>query len=903
MARSSTPLATYRLQLRPGFGFDDAAAVAPYLADLGVSHVYCSPYLQAAPGSTHGYDVVDHARVNDELGGAAGHARLCAALGAAGLVLDIVPNHMAITAENAWWQDVLENGPASRYARYFDVDWDPPESKLRHTVLMPVLGDHYGRVLEAGELRLERDGGSLSVRYHEHRLPVAPRSLDLVLAPAAAATGSDDLAFLARAFASLPAPTATDPASVGARHRDKEVLKRQLARLCAEDGDLAAAVDGAVAAVNADPDLFDELLERQNHRLAYWRTAGQELDYRRFFDITTLAGLRTEDERVFADTHALVLEWVGAGVLDGLRVDHPDGLVDPAGYLGRLRAAAPRAWVVVEKVLGTGERLPPWPVEGTTGYDFLDLLGGLFVDPAGEEPLTDAYAEFTGEPTAWEEVAHATKHQVMRDVLAADLHRLSHLFVGVCEASRRHRDFTRRDLAEVLGEVAAGFAVYRTYVDPAGHARPADLAQIEAALSRAAARRPELDPELWALVGAVLSGELGGPAATELRLRFQQVTGAVMAKAVEDTAFYTFCRLVSRNEVGGDPSRFATDVATFHVRMAEAQRDWPVAMLASSTHDTKRSEDVRARTSLLSEIPQGFAAAVARWSAANEGHRTTTPEGEVWPDRNLEWLLYQTLVGAHPLPVERALAYVEKATREAKAHTSWVDPVPVYDGAVRRFVEGALAHPAFLADLDAFVAPLVEPGWVTALAAQLVKLTAPGVPDLYQGTEVWDWSLVDPDNRRPVDFARRRLLLAELDGLSPEQVWARAADGLPKLALTRAALHLRRRLPEVFGAGPAGEYRPLAARGRAASHVVAFCRGGRVATVVPRLALGLSRAGGWGETAVELPPGDWRDELSGEVVGGGGPVPLAGVLARFPVALLARLEGGRAVAGHGAAGR
>ncbi len=892
----TTPLATYRLQLQPAFGFDDAAALAPYLAALGVTHVYTSPVLQAAPGSTHGYDVVDHARVNAELGGAGAHARMGAAFAAAGLgqVLDIVPNHMAITTGNVWWTDVLENGPSSRWAAYFDVDWEGPESKLRNTVLIPVLGDHYGRVLEAGDLVLVRDGGAFSVHYFDHRFPVSPATFGLPLALAAAdlaaqALGDDDeLEFLGAAFSALPPATAVDAVSVRNRHRDKEVLKRALARLC-ERPEVAATLDGAVARINGDPELLDALLERQNYRLAYWRAAGHELDYRRFFDITSLAGLRVEDPQVFSDTHALVLAWVAEGVVDGLRVDHPDGLRDPAGYLQRLRVGAPEAWLVVEKILEAGEELPPWPVDGTTGYDFLNLVGGLFVDPAGEAPLTTAYADFTGEPTDWEEVALARKRLVMREVLAADLNRLAHLFVAVCKASRRYRDFTRHELHDVLGEVVAGFGVYRTYVGDDGTLAEADDAHLSAALDLALERRPDLDPELFELLGRVLRGRLEGPAATALLLRFQQVTGPVMAKALEDTAFYSYNRLVSLNEVGGDPGRFGVGLADFHGAMARTQHQWPTTMLASSTHDTKRSEDVRARIALLSEVPDDFSAAARRWAETNEGHRTRQSGGETWPDRNLEWLLYQTLVGAWPLTVDRALTYVEKATREAKVHTSWIDPVAAYDDAVRHFVERVLADEAFVADVGAFVDSIEGAARTNALAAQLVKLTAPGVPDLYQGTEVWDHSLVDPDNRRPVDFDRRARLLADLDDMGMTQILAGADDGLPKLHLTRVALKLRRRRPEVFGPGEPGRYRPLSTKGEAQDHALGFSRGDHVVTVVPRLVLGLRRRGGWGATTVELPSGRWSNLLTGDAVTGG-PVSLGGLLGTFPVALLAPAE-------------
>ena len=884
-----TPGSTYRLQLRPEFGFDAAAAVADYLADLGVTHAYASPYLQAAPGSAHGYDVVDHHHVNVELGGAAGHDRFCAALGAAGLgqVLDIVPNHMAITPENAWWTDVLENGPSSRYASYFDVDWDPPEQKLRNTVLMPILGDHYGKVLEAGELRLVRDGGSFFIRYYDHVLPVAPPTYDLPLAMAAAHADDDDLAFLSSAAESLPPATVTDRPSLLRRHRDKEVLKRQLARMCEEDHAVGEAVDDAVARINADVDLLDSLLDRQNHRLAFWRTAGSELDYRRFFDVTTLAGLRMEEEQVFEDTHRLVIGWLRAGVLDGLRIDHPDGLLDPAQYFRRLRAeAGSDAWIVVEKILEHGEALPTsWPVDGTTGYDALAVIGGAFVDPAGEAPLTEAWAAFTGQTWDWDELVHDAKHLVMRDVLAADLHRLTQVFVEVCESSRRHRDHPRQELRDALREVMACFGVYRTYGVDGERADAADAEVIDEALAAAALRRPDLDPDVLDLLGQVLRGELAGDPAVRLRLRFQQTTGPVMAKSVEDTAFYRGTRLVSLNEVGGDPSAFGTGPDAFHRHWAEAHERWPAAMVSSSTHDTKRSEDVRARLSLLSEVPEQAAAAMAGLSTLAERHRTPQPDGQVFPDRATEWLLLQTLVGAHPLSLDRALAYAEKATREAKVMTSWLDPVPAFDDAVADFLTGALGDPAFTSALDDVVAPMVDPGWANALAAQLLKLTVPGVPDVYQGTELWDLSLVDPDNRRPVDFDRRRSMLAQLPDLDASELWDRRDGGFPKLAVTTAALRLRRRAPEFFGAGPAGGYRPLTVTGAAARHCLAFLRGDAVATVVPRLVLGLGAGGGWRDTTVELPAGRWRHAVTGAVVEGP-QIRLAELLDPLPVALL-----------------
>ncbi len=886
------PLSTYRLQLQPAFGFDDAAALAPYLARLGVSHLYASPYLQAAPGSIHGYDVVDHSRVNQELGGAEAHQRMCAALRAAGLgqVLDIVPNHMAVTSGNAWWWDVLENGPSSQYASYFDVDWDPPEAKLRNTVLMPVLGDHYGRALEAGEIELRRQGGRFTVHYFDHVLPIAPRSLDDLLAAAAhrcespgegGVPGHRELESLATAFGRLPPSWATDRESVRERHRDKEVLADTLARL-AEQPEVAAALDAEVARINADPDALDALLERQNYRLAFWRTAGRELDYRRFFDIHTLAALRVEDDAVFADTHELVAGWLREGVLDGLRIDHPDGLRDPEGYLHRLAGLAPDIWVVVEKILEAGERLPGgWPVAGTTGYDFANRATAVLVDPTGEEQLTAAYAAFVRSDRPWPDVVWDKKHLVMAEVLSAEVNWLTGLAIEVCERHRRYRDYTRHELHESLRELIADFPVYRTYVVPgAGEPSAADVDHVDQAVKAAKERRPDLDGELFDFLGEVLLGRHRGRAEDELVARTQQVTGPVMAKGVEDTAFYTWTRLTALNEVGGDPGRFGVPVEEFHRENDTTQRTWPATMVSTSTHDTKRSEDVRARLALLSEIPDRFVDAVAAWAAHNRRHRI----GDL-PDRNIEWLLYQTLVGAWPLPVERATAYLEKASKEAKEHTSWVDPDPDYDAALRAFVEGALADPEFVALVEEFVAPLVEPGRVNSLAMALLKLTSPGVPDIYQGNELWDLSLVDPDNRRPVDWELRARLLSEAEDLSPAVAWAaQAGEGLPKMMLTQRALHLRRRRPEAFR----GEYEPLWAEGGQARHVVAYARGGEVVAVAPRLALGLG--GGWGDTRLALPPGVWVDVLEGERRFEGG-VDLGELLSGFPVALLER--GGR----------
>ena len=876
--------ATYRVQLHAGFDFAAAASITDYLAALGISHLYCSPYLQAAKGSTHGYDIVDPRAVNRELGGAPGHARLSEALRGVGLgqVLDIVPNHMAISGpDNPWWWDVLENGPASRYASYFDVDWDPPETRLRNVVLLPVLADHYGRVLERGDLRLSRDGVAFTIRYQNHVFPVSPQSLDSLLAIAAERTRSEALAFIADALSELPSPTAIDHASVERRHQHKTVLYESLARLFAEEPHTAQAVDAVVDEVNGSVDSLDALLERQNFRLAHWRAAARDLGYRRFFDINGLVGLRVEHDHVFRDTHRLVLAWLMDGTLDGLRIDHPDGLRDPEAYFDRLREAGPEAWITVEKILQPGEALrDSWPVDGTTGYDFLNRVSGLFVDPEGEKALTELYAEFTGESTDWAEVARAKKHQVMREMMGSDLNRLTALFLEVCERRRRYRDYTRHELHEALRDTLACFPVYRTYVRPEPAAVDDDDARrIVEATETARAHRPDLDGELFEFLRDLLRRRLVGDLETELTMRFQQLSSPVMAKGVEDTAFYSFNRLVALNDVGGDPSRFGVGVEEFHQACVDTLELWPRTMLATSTHDTKRSEDVRARLDLLSEIPERWSHAVRRWAALNERHH----RGE-WPDRNAEYLFYQTLVGAWPIDPDRVIGYMKKASREAKAHTSWTSPDEAYDTALGSFIEAAMADLSFTVDVEAFVAPLITAGRVNSLAQTLLKLTAPGIPDIYQGTELWDLSLVDPDNRRPVDYALRRRLLAALDRATPKEIMARSDEGLPKLWLIRQTLQLRRHRPELFGED--GTYRPLSAIGARSGHVVAFVRGDAAITVVPRLVMRLEE--NWMNTTLELPSGRWRNELTADVVQG--IVPVAELLAQFPVALLSRAE-------------
>ena len=794
------PVSTYRVQLRPpaddhpGFGFDDAARIVAYLADLGVTHLYCSPYLQAAPGSAHGYDVVDHSRLNDELGGQAAFDRMvlaCRSVGL-GIVLDIVPNHMAVSepeSQNAQWWSLLSDGRSSPYAEWFDVDW-AGEGK----VLVPVLGGPTEQVVADLELLADR------VRYFEHEVPIAS----------------------------------------GTR------------------------VDGDVLAT----------LARQHYRLCDWREAREKLNYRRFFDVTSLAGVRVELPSVFEATHRLVLDQVAAGVVDGLRVDHPDGLADPGGYLEQLSAATDGAWVVVEKILEPGEALPgDWHTAGTTGYDVLNDVLGLFVDPAGEQPLTQLWDRVTGDGSTYEQVVARTKRLVLAEVLPAEVNRLTDLAVQVCRADSSLRDTSRPALREALVEVLASFEVYRAYLPAAGPADPVARDQVAHAAAAATASLPSRAAEIDLVQRLVLAEGPSGPDAEEFVTRFQQTCGPVMAKGVEDTAFYRYLRLSALNEVGGDPGRFGLSLQDFHAANAARQRDWPLSMTTLSTHDTKRSEDVRARLVLLSQCPDEWREQVTHWSTQAAAHRSSAG-----PDPATEQLIWQTLVGVWPLPADRAVAYVEKATREAKAQTSWVDPVPEFDRAVADFIRGVLDDERLCAGVAAFVERLA-PAWrVTALAQKAVQLTVPGVADTYQGTELWDLSLVDPDNRRPVDWDERCRLLASL-GEDPPVV---DATGAAKLYLVARLLRLRRDAPELFLA--ASSYTPLDAGDRA----VGYLRAGRLVIVAPIRAVCVERTG-WGDDSVELPAGDWQDVLCGRARTGGHHR-LANLLSDFPVAVLRRAD-------------
>ena len=877
------PSSTYRVQLHSGFTFDDADAIAEYLKALGISHLYSSPYLQAAPGSMHGYDVVDPEKVNEELGGEEGHARFCRRLAELGMgqVLDIVPNHMALGPQNRYWWDVLENGRSSRYATWFDIDWHSFEVKLQNKVLIPVLSDQYGRVLSAGQIKIEHTCDCFQVRYMDNLFPVAPRSLSSLLSRAAEYAKNDLLNFIADSFAQLPYPDSTDRDVAMTRHRDKTVVYALLMRLCQEDAQADAAINRAVDALNSDVNALDEILNQQQYRLAYWRTADQELGYRRFFDVNSLIGLRTERAHVFEATHSRILEWIEKGVLDGVRVDHPDGLRDPQQYFDRLRNRAPDAWIIGEKILEPGEFLrKSWPIEGTSGYDFLNVCNNLLMHGEGLKELTTIYADFTAEPTDYETLAHDKKLAVEHEALGSDVNRLTSLFVEICENNRDRRDYTRAEIRRALREVAACFAIYRTYVVPdRDEILDEDRAHIDSAVAQAKEWRQDLDPSLLDFIGDVLALRVRGGRESEFVLRFEQFTSPVMAKGVEDTAFYCFNRMIGLNEVGGAPDRNGLTIAEFHDYCAKMQTTHPLTMTTLSTHDTKRSEDVRARLAAITELTGRWRAAVNRWSRTNAPFRSGK-----YPDRNTEYYLYQTLVGAWPITKERLVAHMEKAAREAKQQTSWTQQNKEFEDALRNFIEHILESRVFISELEDFVGRVLEAGRINSLAQTLLKLTAPGVPDTYQGTELWDQSLVDPDNRRPVDYDGRRNMLRELErGMDVEEIMRRMESGLPKLWLVHNALCLRRQHPEWFDSDAA--YSPMIADGLKSDHLVGYLRGKHVAVIVPRWPLRLG--GRWAATTIEVPPGKWSNVLTRETVAGGR-LRVQSLLQRFPVALLTR---------------
>ncbi|MGI8649312.1 MAG: malto-oligosyltrehalose synthase [Rubrobacter sp.] len=926
------PRATYRIQFNGDFTFRDATALVPYLSALGVSDLYASPYMEARPGSTHGYDIVDHNRLNPEIGSAEDYEAMISALHEHGMgqILDWVPNHMGVGADNSWWLDVLENGPASRRARFFDIDWNPKNrAELHGKVLLPVLGDHYRNILEGGELKLyfDPDVGAFSVAYYENVCPVDPKTYAVILDSVSGLDGlqAAELRSLATSFGNLPERGQTDEDPVEERERDSDIHRERLARLCASNPEVLAAIERRVGEMNTEKEPLHRLLEEQAYRLVYWRVAADEINYRRFFSVNDLAGIRVEDEEVFHETHRLVLELLASGKVDGLRLDHPDGLYDPAGYFACLQNAAREAtgenvYLLVEKILARHESLPSdWAVSGTTGYEFTNLGMNVFIDHNNEMKLDAVYdACVAGDgdvQTDFPKLLYACKREVMRGELASELNVLSRSLLAVSEGANdeRYYDFTIHVLRDALTEVVANFPVYRTYITLEGDISEVDRRHVEWAVSRAIKTTTAADTSVFDFIRSVLLMErdsLTGVAG--FVGKFQQYTGPVMAKGMEDTALYRYNRLTSLNEVGGEPESFGTGVVGFHRTMAERAGRWPNAMLSTSTHDTKRSEDVRSRINVLSELPDEWAGTLESLSRINRSRRRETESG-MSPARNDEYLFYQTLLGAWPLEDEfdteefaaRIKAYMEKATRESGAHTSWTKPDEEYEAAVVAFVDAALDPSEtnlFTKELRPLRERVARIGALNSLSQTLLKLTAPGVPDIYQGNDLWDLSLVDPDNRRPVDYARRSAMLAGLKEMPPEEsvsllgepAWR---DGAPKLYLTWRALQLRHERPDLF---ERGEYVPLEVEGQGSEHIVAFGRaldGKAAITIAPRLCCDLSRDSDGlnlsGNALADarlvldgLPAGEYRNVLTGDKLTLDGGVTVAELLGGHPVGLL-----------------
>jgi (1->4)-alpha-D-glucan 1-alpha-D-glucosylmutase len=893
------PRATYRLQFRGGMDFDRAAGLVPYLAQLGISHLYASPIFTATPGSTHGYDVADFNAIEPAIGGPEGFERLHAALRdhGIGLILDFVPNHMGASPHNPWWRSVLEWGRDSHCADHFDIDWLAPK------LIVPALGKPYGQVLADGELGLAFDhaDGGISFSYYELRLPLTPPSYARILVQ----LEDEPFPDLARRLAVSTPETADE-------------LKLELAEL-ATVGHMAEALEKAIADTVADHEALHGLHEAQAWRLAYWRAARETLTYRRFFEIADLVGVRVERPAVFEDAHRLVLQLVGEGRVDGLRLDHIDGLADPKGYLERLQAAIGAEepyYVLVEKILGHGEPLrPSWPVAGTTGYEFIAALAGLFTDPAGEGPATEAYEAFLGESVDYRRLVAETKRRILARNLAAELDMLKDQAHALAQLDPMTRDFGADTLRRAILEFATALPVYRTYINVDG-ADETDHAVIDRAVEAAKATREVEDEEAIEFIRRLLLLDFADPehlpAALEFATRLQQTTGPVMAKALEDTVFYRFNRLVALNEVGGEPDIFGAPVAEFHAAMQDRLAQQPLGLSATATHDTKRGEDARARLYCLSEMPAAWSAAVARWAGMNQEGRADLDGGPA-PEPEMEWLFYQALLGAWPPDLdpangealgelsERMAAYVVKAAREAKVRTSWTSPYLEYEAALEAFVAAALdpgRAGAFLRDFAETCRPLFGAGALVSLSQLAVKLTAPGVPDIYQGTELWDLSLVDPDNRRPVDYDARAAWLAGIADADPAELIADWRSARLKMRLLAAGLRLRTEAPDLFADG---EYVALETHGAQAERLVAFARlhdDSAVLVLAPRLLLPLLEGSDsphvpperWGDTAIRLPEPlshrDWRDAVTGETHGSGETIPAAAALARFPVALL-----------------
>jgi (1->4)-alpha-D-glucan 1-alpha-D-glucosylmutase len=983
------PESTYRLQLHAGFTFRDASSAVPYLHELGVTHCYASPYFKARSGSTHGYDIIDHRALNPEIGTIEDYDAWVDELHSHGMgqILDIVPNHMGIGgSDNVWWNDILENGPASPFAGYFDIAWEDSSRPERHNrVLLPVLGEPYGKALESQQIQLVYDAGTFTIRYFDRHFPLAPRSYSMVLGHRlddlsrlldAESAHLNEYKSIMTAISHLPSINETVPEKRDEHQREKEIIKRRLAALAQDCPEISESIHRTIVVFNGtlgEPhsfDLLEQLLDQQAYRLCYWRVAADELNYRRFFDINDLAALSMERLEVFTAAHDLVFRLLRQGKVNGLRIDHPDGLYDPKQYLERLQqffvlACAREAfesdprlegrdwkelegplsehiaenaggldslYVIVEKILDANEEIPAnWKTHGTSGYDFINAVNGLFVDASAADAFSRLYQEWIGDHTTFPEMVHQKKYLILRDALSSELHMLGRQLDRLAQQNRWWRDFSQNSLRFALREVIAVFPVYRSYISE-DDILERDQRHVGVAVARAVRRNPTVNRSLFLFVRDMLLLRYPTAATEEFRNeqrrfvgKFQQVTSPVMAKGLEDTAFYVYNRLLSLNEVGGDPSRFGTLPETLHRFNQERQRRWPHALSPLATHDTKRGEDMRARLNVLSEIPGEWRVRIEHWQHLNVNFRSVVDDRPA-PDANEEYFIYQTLIGAWPIEpcdaaefaefIQRIQVYLDKAFHEAKVHSSWVDPNEAYDLAVRNFIANILdaeRSALFLQDLREFQEQIRHFGMLNSLAQTLLRMASPGVPDTYQGTELWDFSLVDPDNRRPVDYARRFEMLQTLDrrvaeagadrrALAGELIRAKE-DGRVKLYLVSQALRIRRDRAGLFSTG---EYLPLEITGDLKDHAFGFARrqGEDVAiAIVPRLIsrltpgqddLPLGQAT-WGKTTVCLPTEiagrRWRNALTGveleESKSDGQPAfRLCDVFADLPVALL-----------------
>jgi (1->4)-alpha-D-glucan 1-alpha-D-glucosylmutase len=913
------PRSTYRLQFNAGFRFADAQAVAGYLNDLGVSDIYASPILKARAGSGHGYDVVDANALNPELGDDADFDALHAELQKRelGFLLDIVPNHMAASSENQWWMSVLENGQHSRFVHYFDIDWSPVVNAgtTLAKVLLPILGRPYGEAVEAQEIRLAFDAGGFFFLYFEHRLPLSPESYRIVLRECEAFLPREgvgmELRELVEGDAAVP---------------NSRFLKETVWRIYEHDEVFRTALDAAMSRINGVSGLaesfnkLDALLDAQWYRLAYWRIASEKINYRRFFDVTDLVGVRVENPEVFEARNRRTLELIAEGKITGLRIDHIDGLYEPLGYMRKLQLRLahdggdlPQTrdehdqnfYVIVEKILAKEEKLPAdFPVSGTTGYDFLDTLNAVFIDPQGLDRLTAFYRSFSGVEESFRDICYTRKKQIISELFSGEMRDLGKQLSALAMFDRNARDFAPSELLGALTEITACIRVYRTYIRDAAPS-DSDRDAIRGAVTEARRRAgTTVDDRLLTFLERMLILDLPSYVEGEREhwlafvMRWQQFTGRVMAKGVEDTAFYNYHRLISMNEVGGEPGRVLPfdPLAEFHQRNERIQRDWPDTLNATSTHDTKRSEDVRARINVLSEIPETWERDVRKWAKL-----TASLHEEAAPDRNEELLIYQTLVGMWPLDEQevpglsgRLKLYLEKASREAKTHTSWIAPDHDYEQQLARFADGILGEEPFRASMQRVQKRVAFHGFLNSLAQVVLKVTSPGIPDFYQGNELWDFSLVDPDNRRPVDYELRRGMLKKMksafkrSSIDTSTLLRRWTDGRAKLYVTWRSLDVRNQQAEVFRRGA---YRAL----DAGPNGVAFQRGDSVLVVVPRLTtrlvspphLPLGEV--WGSTAIAA-GGRWRNAFTGEVLEGDS-LALSKVFATFPVAILERTAG------------